>query len=146
MSRRLPVLTVRESHILQLLRGGATPERVVKIGAYRRSWTPDHVNQVLELFAALDQPDHVPWTPTPFAGDARDVHLTQRQADVLDLLCAGASNPEIAEALHVGEQTVKTHVKGVIAALGAESRFHAALMVLTGRVRVVVPNPIRRSA
>ncbi len=53
--------------------------------------------------------------------------LTQREIDVLRLLAAGKSNKEIASALTIGEQTVKTHVSNILMKLGVQSRTQAAL-------------------
>ncbi len=53
--------------------------------------------------------------------------LTERERDVLRLLGAGRSNREIAAALSIGEQTVKTHVAHILAKLGVKSRTQAAL-------------------
>ncbi|HLN62272.1 MAG TPA: LuxR C-terminal-related transcriptional regulator, partial [Symbiobacteriaceae bacterium] len=52
--------------------------------------------------------------------------LTQREADVLRLLAAGRSNKEIAAALIIGEETVKTHVARILRKLDATTRTEAA--------------------
>ena len=52
--------------------------------------------------------------------------LSPREREVLGLLAAGRSNPEIAEALFIGRGTVKTHVVNILAKLGASSRTEAA--------------------
>lgn len=51
--------------------------------------------------------------------------LTARQVDVLKLMARGCSNREIAEVLHLAENTVKQHVHAVFLALGASSRTQA---------------------
>jgi two-component system, NarL family, response regulator LiaR len=53
--------------------------------------------------------------------------LTERETEVLRLLARGKANKEIARALSIGEQTVKTHVGSILAKLGVQSRTQAAL-------------------
>ena len=48
--------------------------------------------------------------------------LTPREADVLELLQAGRSNAEIAAALHVGVETVRTHARNIYRKLGVSTR------------------------
>lgn len=58
--------------------------------------------------------------PVP-ANGGRDV-LTRREADVLDQLKLGRSNGEIASALSVSIETVRTHARSVFRKLGVHSR------------------------
>jgi DNA-binding NarL/FixJ family response regulator len=48
--------------------------------------------------------------------------LTPRETDVLGLLQDGSSNAEIAAALHVGVETVRTHARNIYRKLGVSSR------------------------
>jgi DNA-binding NarL/FixJ family response regulator len=48
--------------------------------------------------------------------------LTAREADVLELLQAGRSNAEIAQALHVSIETVRTHARRIYRKLGVRTR------------------------
>ncbi|MFG1654274.1 LuxR C-terminal-related transcriptional regulator [Micromonospora sp. NPDC049275] len=56
----------------------------------------------------------------PIPGSAGSI--TAREAEVLRLLVAGATNREIAERLGVGVETVKTHVRRLLRKLDARSR------------------------
>jgi len=48
--------------------------------------------------------------------------LTPREAEVLELLCDGATNAEIAHALSIGIETVRTHARSIYRKLGIGSR------------------------
>jgi DNA-binding CsgD family transcriptional regulator len=69
-----------------------------------------------------------PATPAPFDGNpkARDaLGLSSRELEVLGELAAGRSNKEIAAALKVSPNTVKTHVAKLYEKLGAKRRTDA---------------------
>ena len=66
--------------------------------------------------------------------------LTERETEVLRLLARGRANKEIARDLGIGEATVKTHVKHVLAKLGVQSRTQAALHAV--RVGLVAPERV----
>lgn len=62
----------------------------------------------------------------PAAGPATPPNgLTAREVEVLQLIAAGKSNPEIARELFVSEATVKTHINHVFAKTGARDRAQA---------------------
>ena len=63
--------------------------------------------------------------------------LTPREMDVLRLLAQGQSNKEIARALHLVEETVKSHVRHILAKLGVQSRTQAVLAAI--RLGIVSP-------
>lgn len=60
----------------------------------------------------------------PVGGESLD-ELSPRELEVMQCIAEGATNLQIAGTLHVGEQTVKTHVKKIFAKLGAHDRTHA---------------------
>ncbi len=51
--------------------------------------------------------------------------LTERELAVLTLLAAGDSNEDIGRRLFIAVETVKSHVRGILAALQARNRAHA---------------------
>jgi two-component system, NarL family, response regulator LiaR len=62
--------------------------------------------------------------------------LTPRERDVLTEIARGRSNREIARALSVSEETVKSHVSSILAKLGLADRTQAAIF---GLQRQLVP-------
>ena len=60
--------------------------------------------------------------------------LTEREQQVLEELCSGASYREAAGHLGVAESTVHTHVKRVYDKLGATSKAEAVRIALTSRL------------
>ena len=74
---------------------------------------------------------------------ARQAGLTAREVDVLRLVVAGQSNPQIADALFISPATARTHVSNILAKLGVHSRTeavdyahrHGLLPSLTPRLR-----------
>jgi DNA-binding CsgD family transcriptional regulator len=71
---------------------------------------------------------------------AHPLGLTRREREVLDLLCAGHSNAQIAAKLFIATKTVDHHVSAVLAKLDAPTRdvaaSHAARLGLAGPARV----------
>ena len=67
-----------------------------------------------EIVRAVDRPDG----------------LTPREHDVLRHVALGRSNKEIAAALAIADETVKTHVASVLAKLQVENRAQAAVQAL----------------
>ena len=51
--------------------------------------------------------------------------LTTRESEVLQLVADGLGNREIGQRLVVSEETVKSHVRHLLAKLHAQSRAHA---------------------
>jgi DNA-binding NarL/FixJ family response regulator len=66
------------------------------------------------------------------AVDRRGVRfgLTSREQDVLSELAAGRSNQQIASTLHIGAETVKTHLGNIYAKLAVRGREEAISVAL----------------
>ncbi|GAA2578321.1 response regulator transcription factor [Dactylosporangium fulvum] len=56
--------------------------------------------------------------------------LTARERDVLALVGEGLSNQEIADRLHLGVTTVKTHITGLMTKTGAPNRVRLAILAV----------------
>jgi DNA-binding NarL/FixJ family response regulator len=90
----------------------------IRTVAAGRKYIPDDIAQILS--ANLGQDD-----------------LTPAEANVLRMIVGGMSNKEIAFALDVSENTVKTHVKNIFDKIGVSDRTSAATTAIKrGLVRV----------
>jgi len=56
--------------------------------------------------------------------------LSEREKEVLQQLAYGRTNREIAQALHVGDETVKTHVGNILSKLQLNHRTQAVIYAL----------------
>jgi DNA-binding NarL/FixJ family response regulator len=59
-----------------------------------------------------------------------DAALTAREIEVLRLIASGHANKEISARLSINEETTKSHIKNILAKLGAKDRTHAVSMGL----------------
>ena len=55
----------------------------------------------------------------------RSLGLTRRECEILELLASGGSNKELARALNISPNTVKTHVARLYEKLGVDRRIRA---------------------
>ena len=65
--------------------------------------------------------------PVDLAPPLVNAHITPRQRDVLDLLCQGKVNKDIAVILGMSDHTVRAHLKMVFFVLGVHTRTEAVL-------------------
>ena len=70
---------------------------------------------------------------TPAGADSVTAPLTEREADVAELMARGRSNAEIADALNLSVFTVKNHVSSILMKLHAHSRTEATAIILRSR-------------
>jgi DNA-binding NarL/FixJ family response regulator len=71
-----------------------------------------------------------PEIASELAEHATDDALSSREIEVLRLISGGNANKEIAAQLSITEETVKGHVKNILAKLGANDRTHAVTIGL----------------
>jgi two-component system nitrate/nitrite response regulator NarL len=79
----------------------------------------------------------------PAAGQDRRgllASLTEREREILDHLARGESNKTIARALDISHDTVKLHVRHILAKLNLSSRVEAAVFAVEARSD---PEPFR---
>jgi LuxR family transcriptional regulator, maltose regulon positive regulatory protein len=83
-----------------------------------------YANHLLDGWRILYQPDR---------NRQRDTErglLSTREREIVDLIAQGRSNKEIANALGIGTETVKSHVKSIFAKLGVDRRAQAVARAL----------------
>ena len=56
--------------------------------------------------------------------------LSPREREIVRLVAAGETGPEIADQLHISHATVRTHVRNAMAKVGARSRAHLVAKAL----------------
>jgi len=129
--------------------------RVSHVAVYTLSWTPELVRWSLDagadgvlskslrgadLASAIERiaqgqsvVDPGPGTPTrgeerPWPG--RTLSLTERESEVLALAGSGLTNDEIAGTLHLGVNTIKTHLRSAYRKAGLRNRSAAVAFTL----------------
>ena len=122
------------SALRRLIRTPSAPAASI-VGAWlRRTVERDPVllRKHREFLATCPGDDHATARPAPvgpiLGADAdrlRPSLLTERESQVLELLAQMNSTEEIAEALFVSTNTVKTHLKGIFGKLGVNRRVDA---------------------
>jgi DNA-binding NarL/FixJ family response regulator len=103
------------------------------IAAIRRLWAGEALIPAAEMIAFLREASRHRARQAE-AGQALN-RLTPREHEVLQALADGLSDKEIAERLHVGPKTVRTHTANMLGKLGVDSRLLA--LVLAARHGVI---------
>jgi LuxR family maltose regulon positive regulatory protein len=90
--------------------------------AAARKVAPDYVKKLLRAFDASEA-----HPPPPAVAQPLIEPLSDRELDVLRLLADGQTNQEIALALFISVNTVKTHLKNIYGKLGVNNRREATV-------------------
>jgi DNA-binding NarL/FixJ family response regulator len=119
-----------DEYVYEALRAGAS-------GFLLKDAPPDrllHGIRTVAMGAALLDPDvtrrlvgRYAARIRPAEGTPRDTPLTPRETEVLRLIADGLSNSEIAAALLISQETVKTFVSRILAKLGLRDRVQAVV-------------------
>ncbi|MFF2040770.1 response regulator [Kitasatospora sp. NPDC058170] len=107
----------------------AAPERLIDavhtLAAGQALLDPVVTRELMERLAATAPPAGPPAGPVD---DHRLARLTEREREVLRQAAEGLSNSEIAAELFLAESTVKTHIKRILAKIGARDRAQAVVI------------------
>ena len=66
--------------------------------------------------------------PAAFPAASKNVTLTARESEVLQLLTNGLTNRQIGRSLFISEKTASVHVSNILGKLGATTRTEAAAL------------------
>ncbi|MEU4196392.1 LuxR C-terminal-related transcriptional regulator [Kribbella sp. NPDC026611] len=89
-----------------------------KLSGHLAAWS----GSARPTWLARTGPDARPGRRLDAVVNGAHIHLTAREAEVLDQLALGSSYSEIAQALFITENTVKTHLMSLYRKLGVEKR------------------------
>ena len=134
------ILTASEKrdHLIDAIRAGAAgyllkhmnPERLPSMlrGALRgeAAIAPVLVTRLVREFQTQ-------WRRRVIAVGRRHVDLTARESEVMELMCEGLRNGEIAERLFISPVTVRRHISRVLSKLAVKDR-EQAVAVLRGQI------------
>jgi len=91
--------------------------RAIRAVAQGEHWLSPRVTEILVKAAGRRQ-------------DKPRGHLTERELEVLRLMAVGYRNSQIAELLHVTEQTIKNHIGSIYSKLSVKTRVKAVLYAI----------------
>jgi DNA-binding NarL/FixJ family response regulator len=121
---QLPMELARTRLEIARLLAGASPQAAVSearaaLAVFENLEATRHADAAASLLRELGAP---PARTGPRSQDS----LTRREREVLGLLGAGLSNPEIGDRLFITRKTVEHHVGSLLAKLGLRNRAEAA--------------------
>jgi DNA-binding NarL/FixJ family response regulator len=118
--------------ILTTYGGDVLAQRALKAGAYAYVLKGSVRRELLDTIRAvhLGQKRIPADVANEIAAHRGEENLSQREIEVLGLVAAGNSNREIGTRLAITEETIKAHMKRIIAKLGANDRTHAVTLAL----------------
>ena len=118
--------------VLTTYAGDAFAQRALKAGAQAYVLKGHVRKDLLDTIRAVHtgQKKIDPGVAVQLAVHTADDVLTEGEVEVLTLIAAGNSNKLIADQLSITEDTTKSHVKNIMAKLGANGRTHAVTLAL----------------
>lgn len=108
-------------YLLKNVRGDELRSMLEAVGRGEAALSPASAKRILDEFGRAS---------SSVSGAAGPEQLTRRERGVLAQLTAGATNKAIAAALGITENTVKYHLKHILAKLHAQSRTEVALRAM----------------
>jgi DNA-binding NarL/FixJ family response regulator len=108
-------------------RAGSSPAPRATSSGERRHETS---RRAIEKVAGGDSFIDPALMPAFLSGKESTDMLTTREREILQLLADGMSNADVAQRLFISQETVKSHVRHILAKLEADTRTHAVAIAL----------------
>ncbi|MDX1671404.1 MAG: response regulator transcription factor [Balneolaceae bacterium] len=105
-----------EGHVRNMIRAGAT-------GCVTKDAGRDELLEAIDAVAS-DQPyfnQEATFALAHDEGDRQDTELTDREREILELICDEYTNKEIADRLHISVRTVDAHRRNLLQKTGARN-------------------------
>lgn len=145
---KIIVLTINddENYVLEMLKNGASGYLLKDIEPSMLVKTIRMINQgenyiypeiARKIFGDVDFSGDVVNAAKLILKERRCEKLTARELDVLQCICKGMSNQEIAKDLFVSEKTVKNHLTNIFRKINVNDRTQALLYVLKNKIMTI---------
>ena len=118
--------------VLTTYSGDVLAQRALKAGAHAyvlKSLVRTEILDTIRLVYAGEKRIQAD-VAADMAKHTADAALTSREIQVLQLVGSGYANKAISAKLDINEETTKTHIKNILAKLGARDRTHAVSLGL----------------
>jgi DNA-binding CsgD family transcriptional regulator len=119
LKMRAPAVTSPDDNVLgcamlDATTGGPCSLRVCFMENSAKGGKTEHIVVLMERIVEKHEVD--------FKKAQEDYHLSKREVEVLQCVCRGLTNKEIAETKFISEYTVKDHIKKIMRCMGVNSR------------------------
>ena len=113
--------------VLTTYSGDALAQRALKAGAQAYVLKSLVRTEILNTIRAVHEGERRVQADVAaeIAKHTADAALTARELEGLRLIASGHANKEISARLSINEETTKSHIKNILAKLGAKDRTHA---------------------